>query len=151
MPPNRRGYTLLEIVITLGIITILLAITLVLSNPGKQFSKARNTERWSEVNIIVNAIGQNISDNRGQFACVTGAAPTSSIKMASATSTYNIAPCLVPTYLVIMPYDPTATSSHYVSNSDYDTGYFILRNATSGRITVSAPSAELGEAISATR
>ena len=151
MPPNRKGYTLLEIVITLGIITILLAITLVLSNPGKQFSKARNTERWSEVNIIVNAIGQNIADNRGQFTCATGAVPTSSIKMASATGTYNIAPCLVPTYLITMPYDPTATSSHYTSNSDYDTGYFILQDVTSKRITVSAPSAELGEAISATR
>ena len=63
---------------------------------------------------------------------------------------YNIAPCLVPIYAFSLPFDPVATSGHYASVSDYDTGYSISI-ATSGVITLSAPYAELGKTISITR
>ena len=71
--------------------------------------------------------------------------------MAPGVGNYDIAPCLVPTYLLALPFDPATSGAHYVSNSDYDTGYFIVQNSSTGQITLSAPAAELKKTISVTR
>ncbi len=145
----RSAFTFFELILSIAIVAILSSMVVVLVNPPRLYAKSRNTQRWSHVNSILNAVGENIADNRGSFNCSSGSLPTSSTRMA--TSSYNIAPCLVPSYLPTLPYDPNATGAHYSSTTDYDTGYTIIRNASSGRITVSASFAELGETISVTR
>jgi prepilin-type N-terminal cleavage/methylation domain-containing protein len=145
----RRGFSFFELIIAMAILAILSSVVVGLINPPRLYAKSRNTERLSHVNTILNAVGENMADNRGAFNCAAGSLPTSSVKMA--TSTYNIAPCLVAAYLPSMPFDPSVAGAHYSSTTDYDTGYTILRSASSGRITVAAPSAELGEVISVTR
>ncbi|KKW48110.1 MAG: hypothetical protein UY99_C0013G0017 [Parcubacteria group bacterium GW2011_GWA1_59_11] len=146
----RKGFTLVEISIAIAIVAILFGLGVAIMDPGRQFARGRNTERTSEMSVILNAIGQKMADNRGRFECASGELPTSTAKMASAAG-YDIAPCLVPVYLSAMPFDPRAEGAHYTSGSDYDTGYDIVRDPVSGRITVSAPAAELGEAVSVTR
>ncbi len=154
---NKKAFTLIEILMVIGIIVVLTTAILIGLNPAQQIAKARNSERESHLNAILNAIGQNVADNDGNFNCVSGVLPTSTRIMATstATSTYNIGPCLVPTYLAEMPFDArgssTASTTYWVSITDYNTGYDIMRNATTGRVTVGAPYAELGETISITR
>ena len=146
---KKSGFTLFEIIITVGIIAILAGATIMLINPAQQMARARNVQRQSDINFILNAVGQNIADNRGTFNCSSGAIPTSSAKMA--TGAYNVAPCLVPAYLDKLPFDPKATGAHYASTTDYDTGYFISQSTTTNRVTINAPSAELEQTISVTR
>ncbi len=152
---KTRGFTLVEILVVIGIIAILAGIVLIAINPSRQFAQARNLQRQSNVNEILNAIGQRIADNKGVFRlatdtiCTQNISATTSMKMAS--SDFDINACLVPTYLPSLPIDPDAGQAYFKTASDYDSGYLIQKNATTTRITISAPYAELGETITVTR
>ncbi len=145
---TKRGFTLLEILVVIGLIAILAAITLIAINPGRQFALARNTERTSDVAEIANAISQNASDNKGLFTCNTGALPTTATFVGSAAGSYDIRNCLVPLYLAEIPIDPSVGT--FTSGTNYSTGYQISMDSVTGRITVKAPNAELGQTISLT-
>lgn len=124
------------------------------ANPAGQLSSSRNTQRTFDLQTLMNAIYQNRYDQSNeQFSCAAGALPvgtSSALLMASASTTgnYNIGPCLVPTYLRTLPFDPSASSSYYNSPTDYNTGFKISINASGTVITLSAPYAELKKTVS---
>lgn len=136
--------------IAVALIAVITGIGLIAGNPGGQLAKARNSQRTFHLQTIMNGIRQKMADTSGgAFTCSAGTIPATSTRMS--VSSYNIGPCLVPTYIPTMPFDPSSTGAHFSSTTDYDTGYNILRNASTGQITVSAPSAELNQTISITR
>src|SRR3989344_1821948 len=111
---STRGFTLIEIVTSVGIVVLLMVTVVIILNPTAQFAKGRNAQRRANLNMIINAIGQNKADNKGTFSCASGAIPTSTAtRMAS--SSYNIGLCLVPTSLPGLPHDPSTSTAKWVS------------------------------------
>jgi type IV pilus assembly protein PilA len=144
---SERGFTLIEILLVIGLIAILAAIVIIAINPARQFAQARNTQRSSNVNAILNAVHENMIDNEGVWTCSTDL-PTTTAQNISASGV-DICDCLVDTYLAELPYDPETGS--YTDCTDYNTGYYIIQSTSTGRVTVIATSSELGETISVTR
>lgn len=144
---KRSGFTLIELLVVIGILAVLLAIVLIAVNPARQFAQANNTKRSSDVNAILNAIHQNMADNRGTV-------PTGITTTAQTISNTGADICadLVPQYIAALPSDPQTNNGTPVTDctAAYTTGYTVV-SGTGNRITVAAPGAELGATISVTR
>lgn len=140
---RQSGFTLLEVLIVVGIITILAAIVIVAINPSKMLGDARNAQRRADINTILNAVYQFAIDNNGTLpggATLDATARQICVTVVDATNcptatSINLQTDLVGStakYLASLPCDPTATCT--ATNS---TKYTITKNATTSRITVS--------------
>ena len=141
---SKKGFTLLEILLVVGIIAILAGIVILAINPTKQLGDTRNAQRRSDVLTILNAVYQYSIDNNGTIPAgiiVTGGCTSTAneIRNGSSTASVNLYSALVAgaassTYLVAIPHDPLATSTL----DDLGSGYGIAKTS-SGRVTVCAP------------
>jgi type IV pilus assembly protein PilA len=159
---SPKGFTLIEILVVIGIIAILAAIVLIAINPARQFAQGRQTQRTSNVNAILNAVGQFIADNQGDLPSeIDGSSGVLAISDGASDADLCDVDNLVPTYIPSMPTDPaSAHEGAGLTNDDcddgYDTGYTVEVD-TDGRVTVCAPEAanedalEDAEAICVTR
>lgn len=135
---NRRGFTLLEVLLVVAIIAILAGIVILAINPNKQLGETRNAQRQTDVNTILNGVYQYSLDNDGTLPsgittafreiCATNAATCTGLADISDITDDE-------TYLVAIPIDPQGATS-----SVNGTGYYITLTS-GGRVTVSAPAA----------
>ncbi len=158
----HKGFTLLEILLVVAAIAILAAVVIRALNPSKQLADTRNSQRSLDLNTIVNVIYQYEIDNKGALpdtdanggvlipvGTYDASDPDNiiddSVEICRSTSTadcatnglVDLSPLLEnKKYIVAIPNDP--------SNTDPDgTGYFIVQDSESNRITVIAPNTEL--------
>jgi len=142
---NSHGFTILEVLLIVALITILAIIVIVAINPGQQVAQTNNAQRQADVNTILNTIHHYTVANKGTIPesittgqaeiCKTGGNCTGLIDLSVLTASEA--------YITNIPADPTGSSIN-------GTGYEILKTANN-RVTVVAPDAELGATISQTK
>lgn len=144
---NKKGFTLLEILLVVAAIAILTGIVILALNPAKQLADTRNAQRNSDVNTILNGVYQYAIDNSGTLPSDITTSQTEVCSGSGGTECSGLIDLSVltfnETYLVSIPTDPTGAAG-------YGAGYEIVKSAN-GRITVVAPDAEESETISVTR
>jgi prepilin-type N-terminal cleavage/methylation domain-containing protein len=140
---SQKGFTLIEILVVIGMIAILATIVLIAINPARQFQQGRDTQRTSNVNAILNAIGQYTADNKGTLP---GSIPTSPTTADAGT----LCSSLMPTYLPSLPVDPSITTGPITACTGTPTTSYTVTRDASGRVTVSA-TGEITNPISVTR
>ncbi len=137
---EQQGFTLIEILIVMGIMAVLATMVIIAINPARQFAQARNAQRVSNINTILNAVGQNLADNKGIFGgslstdiCHGTTIPSTPTHIGTNGGLVNLG-CLVPTYIPTMiPFDPT-------NGTETDTQYTISVDGF-GRYSICAPNA----------
>lgn len=140
---QRKGFTLMELLIVIGIIAILAAIVIIAINPARQLAQSRNSQRWSNVNALLNAVHQQSLDNQGNInPAITAVCPAIQAIDSGAGGAGVDLSALAPNYLAAIPADPSSAAG-------VNTGYTVCR--AGNRTTLAAPSAELGATIEATR
>lgn len=136
-----EGFTLIEILVVIGIIAILATIVIIAINPARQFAQTRDAQRLSNVNSILNAIGQRIADCKGIFEGSCGGVTCPTLPTTATAIGTTLDSCLAPNYLTVVPSDPKPGSL----------GGYTVAAPTGGRITVAAPAAEITTPISVIR
>ncbi len=150
--PAAKGFTLIEMLVVMGIIAALSGIVITAINPAKQFAQARNNERQSGITAILNAVGQRMTDDKGTFAgpfTVGGTAYVCPQLPSAATAISSQGgidlSCLTPTYISTqIPVDPNG--GNWTSAQNYASAYTISADAL-GRVTVCAPDAATESAV----
>ena len=62
---KTKGFTLLEILLVVGIISLLAGIVIVAINPAKQLATARNATRLNDITVIKAVVERYINNHRG--------------------------------------------------------------------------------------
>jgi uncharacterized protein (TIGR02145 family)/prepilin-type N-terminal cleavage/methylation domain-containing protein len=138
---NSRGFTLLEILLVIGIIAVLAGIVIIAINPSKQLATVRNAQRKSNLSEINKALTQYYIDHSSYPASVTTS--LTEICNTGASSTPTGISCtglidlsaLVPTYLVAIPTDPLGSTLSFLDKfiptayaTTNGTGYKVMKD-----------------------
>ena len=152
---EKRGFTLIEILIVVAIIAILAAIVFIALDPFKRFQDARASRRLADVSAIYSAIHINQVDHGGNYVypvgtlmnvgekymivnatntpaggCIT-AANTNCAVVTSVDHCVNLQKLVETGYLGSIPVSPNGTGNWTGALS----GYYMSRNAN-GFVTV---------------
>ncbi|GEM_PF-4535157 len=106
-------------------------------------ASARDIERKADLSMLLNTIYQYSQDNQGTIP-----SKISGKVQFIRTDEANICSDLIPKYFAAMPQDPSlgSDSDKRFKNcsENYDTGYTIVKDQFTGKITLKAPFAEQG-------
>lgn len=150
---RRAGFTLVELILVMGILSMLLSLTFITLDPATRFAQVRNGTRTNDVNAILTSIHEYIVDNDGALpgginttlkqlgTCGSGGA-TACPGAAGACLDLSTLPLLAK-YIKNIPQDSkdgTASTTKYSVVAD-----------ANNIVTVSACGAELGKTIQVSR
>jgi type IV pilus assembly protein PilA len=146
MNKNKKGFTLLEILLAVAALVILAGIVILAINPTKQLADTRNAQRWMDVNTILNAVYQFSIDNTGTLPTGVTASTTEICRTATCAGLADLQVLTASgKYIVNIPSDP----KNPVTNTN-GASYTITKDGN-GRVTVAAPLAENSATITVTR
>ncbi len=152
---KKIGFTLVELLIVIGVIAILASLAFVALKPLARFQDSRNTQRRTDVSAILGAIKLDQVDNGGaHHANITNLSDNTYYQIGEASTGCDTA-CSNPSvilqsacvnllylidegYIADIPIDPNADNA-----SSDTTGYYIYKY-DSGQIAIGSCHEELG-------
>lgn len=152
----KPGFTLVELLIVIAIISILAAVAFVAIDPATRINEAQDSERWSAVNAVMDAFLEYTVDNDGSY--LSGVTSDGTVHMVATSTNSGCSSCSVDQctdfsdlatdgYIASLPQDPDGASSW--DSGSGGTGYS-LSVATNGIVTVTSCGAEV-DAVSVAR
>jgi prepilin-type N-terminal cleavage/methylation domain-containing protein len=150
-----HGFTLIEILVVIGMAAILSTAVLVAVNPLRQFAQVRNIKRQHDVALLLEAVTQKIISDGGIFATTTDTSsagcpqklPSSFQKIGDMKSNQmNLYACIVPRYIADLPRDPSVgyldcPIGQVCYGTHFELGYSIRQDPVTHQVTVCAPNA----------
>ncbi len=132
-----NGFTLIEVLISIGIVIILSTLIITGMQPATQLARSRDNRRSVHLSEIWYAVSTAIRDDN--IDCVF---PQDTFRtIGTGELEFELFSCIYPEYLRNTVYDPT--HGHFNSlTDDYYTGYQIWQNPTNNEISLRAPFAE---------
>lgn len=124
---SKSGFTLIEILLVIGIIAVLATVVIVSLDPATRFKNARDARRFSDIQSILSATQQYIVDHKGALppsldttekqlgTDSSGCDMTYGLCSANPSYCLDLSTELAP-YLKSIPYDPqngSAAATHY--------------------------------------
>ena len=138
---NLKGFTLIEILIVIGLIAILAAVTIIALNPTASFQSARNSERSSELAQIHSGINRWVVEDDGSTANITHG--VSDDALPACPGTILITTTSIWSALTTGGYVPTGIQDP--TNANYR-----ICQATNNQLSLFAPAAD-GDLVVVTR
>ena len=148
----KKGFTLVELLLVVGIIATLAVVVFVALDPAKRFADSRDARRTTDAETILSAVHQYIIDNKGAFPqgltsdeeWMLGSSGNYCVNNTNASTggcNANNNSCLdlsgpLSRYLKTMPFDPQGGTAE-------NTQYTIFRDSN-GIVTIKACNAENG-------
>ena len=125
---SKRGFTLIELIVVIGILSVLAVMGLVALNPMVQFQKANDSRRKSDLSQIQKALEIYYEDN-GKYPLSSVSAPAYRITVPPSSTVVDWATPWQP-YINLLPKDPI-DSKNYVY---YSTGqsYYLYASLDRG-------------------
>ena len=131
----------MELLLVMGIMGILATVVVATVNPSRQFAKARDTQRETDLYSILSAVYQYASEHSGDLPDTDGNSatnnfPTTLTCVGTGGGCFNLSGAgetgdtIVPVYMIEMRKDPK-------TGTDANTGYQIMVDAN-GHLIASA-------------
>jgi prepilin-type N-terminal cleavage/methylation domain-containing protein len=153
---NKKGFTLVELLIVIAIIAIIITVVFATLNPLEKFAQARNTQRWVKISELLNSIHIYMAQNGGDMpnsstwaTSTTYMLGTDSSGCDNCAATSTASACLNLNDLITdkripeIPVDPS-------TGDDGNTSFYAFRE-DGGIVTIGACDPEDGEVIELTR
>lgn len=143
---KKPGFTLVELLLVIGIIAVLAGVVFVALDPAKRFQDARDARRLTDIENILSAVHQYVIDNQGSLPTGLDSVNTA-FQLGTASNGCQIGgscavlqdSCLdlsddLNRYLKIFPSDPAGGSSEWT--------HYAIELDSNNLVTVTACDAE---------
>ncbi len=151
---QKKGFTLIEILLSFGVIAIITTLIIIAIKPGLQMVRGREARRIIHMSSLYDAIlHKTARGGTGAWICVSGQFPAEKdgegdpifVTIGNGVGQYDLCTCIVPELMNMFPVDPLVGEITDEENCSlpYNSGYEIWRDPDGGTIILRAPHAEL--------